>query len=234
MLTPSSNTALEPLASAMLAGLPEVSAHFSRFKVTEISLEPGALGQFDDAKVLEAARPLADARVGVIAWTGTSAGWLGLEADERLCERITAETGIPATTSTLALTEIMRKSGRTAYGLVTPYVDAVQQKIVANFARHGLELSAERHLNIHVNFDFSEVSEAQLESMVRDVAQAKPQCVIIFCTNLRAMRLVDRLEREIGMPIYDTIATALWKSLKIAGVDARRVQGWGSLFQETF
>jgi len=26
----------------------------------------------------------------------------------------------------------------------------------------------------------------------------------------------------------------VWKSLRIAGVDARRVQGWGSLFQETF
>ena len=28
MLTPSSNTALEPITSAMLAGMPEVSAHF--------------------------------------------------------------------------------------------------------------------------------------------------------------------------------------------------------------
>jgi maleate isomerase len=177
MLTPSSNTALEPLTSAMLAGLPEVSAHFGRFKVTEISLDAGALGQFDDVKVLEAARLLADARVDVIAWNGTSAGWLGLDADERLCERITAETGIPATTSTLALYEIMLKSGRTAYGLVTPYLDAIQDKIVANFARHGLTLVAERHLNICVNFDFSEVSETLLETMIREVAQMKPQCI---------------------------------------------------------
>lgn len=233
MLTPSSNTALEPLTSAMLAGLPEVSAHFGRFKVTEISLDPGALGQFDDAKMLEAARLLADARVDAIAWNGTSAGWLGLDADERLCERITAETGIPATTSTLALNEIMVKSGRTAYGLVTPYLDAVQDKIVANFARRGLKLVAERHLNICVNFDFSEVSEAQLETMVREVARTKPQCITTYCTNLRAMHLVDRLERDTGVPIYDTIATAVWKSLRIAGVDARRVKGWGSLFQET-
>ncbi len=234
MLTPSSNTALEPLASAMLAGLPEVSAHFGRFKVTEISLDPGALGQFDDVKVLEAARLLADARVDVIAWNGTSAGWLGLDADERLCERITADTGIRATTSTLALKEILLKSGRTAYGLVTPYLEAVLEKIVANFSRHGLKLTAERHLNIRVNFDFSGVSETQLETLIREVAQAKPQCIITYCTNLRAMPLVDRLERDIGIPIYDSIATALWKSLKIAGVDARRVQGWGSLFQETF
>ena len=38
MPTPSSNTALEPLTNAMVADLPGVSAHFSRFPVTEISL----------------------------------------------------------------------------------------------------------------------------------------------------------------------------------------------------
>ena len=38
MLTPSSNTALEPITYAMLAGVEGVSVHFSRFKVTEITL----------------------------------------------------------------------------------------------------------------------------------------------------------------------------------------------------
>ena len=51
MLTPSSNTALEPITTAMLAELPEVSAHFSRFKVTEIALSNGALAQFDNKGV---------------------------------------------------------------------------------------------------------------------------------------------------------------------------------------
>ena len=47
MLTPSSNTSLEPITTAMVAGLPEVSAHFSRFKVTEIALSSKALAQFE-------------------------------------------------------------------------------------------------------------------------------------------------------------------------------------------
>ena len=36
MLTPSSNTTLEPVTAAMIAGIPEASAHFGRFRVTEI------------------------------------------------------------------------------------------------------------------------------------------------------------------------------------------------------
>jgi maleate isomerase len=38
VLTPSSNTRLEPLTSAMVAGLPGVSAHFGRFRVVDVGL----------------------------------------------------------------------------------------------------------------------------------------------------------------------------------------------------
>ena len=61
VLTPSSNTALEPLTSALATAMPRCSAHFSRFKVTEIALDDRALGQFDDSKILAAAELLADA-----------------------------------------------------------------------------------------------------------------------------------------------------------------------------
>jgi maleate isomerase len=32
--------------------------------------------------------------------------------------------------------------------------------------------------------------------------------------------------------MYDTVSTAVWKSLRMCGVDTRRVTGWGSLFSE--
>lgn len=231
MLTPSSNTALEPITSAMVAGLPEVSAHFARFRVTEISLSDQALGQFDEAPILEAARLLADARVDVIAWNGTSSGWLGFERDEALCARITAETGIPACTSVLALNEAMRLAGRTRFGLLSPYLAEVQQRIVANYGASGFDCVAEQHLGLSVNFAFSEVTSDQIEAMARAaLVSGDVQCLTTFCTNLRAAHLVPQLEAALGVPVYDTVATAVWKSLRIAGVDTRRVTGWGSLF----
>lgn len=232
MLTPSSNTALEPLTSAMLSGLPEVSAHFGRFRVTEISLQPQALGQFDMAPILEAARLLADAHVDVIAWNGTSSGWLGFETDVALCRRIEQETGVRCCTSVLALNEIMEKTQRKRFGLVTPYLDDVQAAIVANYARSGFECVAERHLNRSVNFSFSEVEPSQIVQMAHEAAEARPQCLTTFCTNLRAAQLAPALEAALGLPVYDTVSTAVWKSLRLCGVDTRRVKGWGSLFNE--
>ena len=55
MLTPSSNTILEPVCAQMLAELPEVTAHFGRFRETEISLSQQALGQSDISRQLAAA-----------------------------------------------------------------------------------------------------------------------------------------------------------------------------------
>lgn len=232
MLTPSSNTALEPITQSMISGLPEVSVHFSRFKVTEIALSTSALAQFDDSEILRAAELLAHAKVDVIGWNGTSSGWLGFERDVKLCERITAATGVKATTSMLALNEILQKTGITKLGYVTPYLDDVQQKILDNYAGIGVACQGERHLGLQDNFSFSEVTKEQIEGMTLEVAREKPGAITIICTNLRAAPLVDGLERKIGLPIYDTIATVVWKSLVMADVDPKRVTGWGSLFQK--
>ncbi|HZG22613.1 MAG TPA: aspartate/glutamate racemase family protein [Herbaspirillum sp.] len=232
MLTPSSNTTLEPVTTAMLADIPEASAHFGRFRVTEIALSNQALAQFDDSEILRAAELLSHAKVGSIAWNGTSSGWLGFDADERLCRRITEATGIPACTSVLALNEIFDITGVKRFGLVTPYLDEVQAAIIKNYAASGLECVSERHLRKQDNFSFSEVGAAELRAMVREVAKDKPQAITIFCTNLRGAPLVEELEREVGIPIYDTISTVVWKSLQQAGADPSRIRGWGSLFRD--
>ena len=232
MLTPSSNTALEPLCAAMLAGLPEVSVPFARFRVTQISLARPARGPVELQPILQAAQLLADARVDVIAWNGTAAGWLGFDRDEALCAAITRETGIPACTSVLALNTLMDRNDQRRFGLVTPYTADVQQRIVDNYAASGYACVAERHLSLSVNFEFAEVAPALLHRMAHEVAAAGAQCITTFCTNLHAAQLATQLEAELGVPLYDTTATAVWQCLRLCGVDTARVRGWGRLFEE--
>lgn len=232
VLTPSSNTVLEPLTAAILHDLPDVSAHFGRFRVREISLREEALDQFDNAPILDAARLLADAHVGSIIWSGTSSGWMGFEADEALCQEITTASGIPAGTSVLALNEAFNLAGVRRFGLVTPYLDEIQERILANYEAAGFECVAERHLRDRGNFSFSEVSEATIAEMIRTVAVAAPDAIAVFCTNLRGAAVVQALEAETGIPIYDTVATGVWKGMKLAGADPERIRGWGRLFQE--
>ncbi len=230
VLTPSSNTALEPLTSAIVAGISGMSAHFSRFKVTEISLKAQALGQFDDSKILAAAELLADAKVDVIGWSGTSSGWLGFEADIRLCERIHQHTGIPATTAVLALNELLTLRGIRKLALVTPYTADVQQRIIDNYRTLGIEVVAERHLNISVNHDFALVETATLRGLMMEVSAANPEAITTFCTNLHAAGLAEEIEASLGIPLLDTVSTTIWGMLRQIGVDPAGVQGWGQLY----
>lgn len=214
----------------MLAGPPDVTAHFSRFKVTEIALSAGALNQFADAEILRAADLLADAKVDIISWIGTSASWLGFERDEKLIAGLKSATGIEACTCVLAFRDLLRRLGARRVGLVTPYTDDVQQRITEVWGGEGFDCSVERHLGIRDNFAFGEVTEAQIETMIRDVAKSGVEAVAIVCTNLRGAALAPRLEAELGIPILDSVAVTLWQCLKETGVSPARLADWGRIF----
>lgn len=230
MLTPSSNTVLEPVTHAIVDELPGVSAHFSRFKVTEISLSEGGLAQFESAPFMTAADLLADAKMDVIAWNGTSAAWRGFHEDEALVKIIGSRFGAKATASMIALNDILVEREQKRFALVTPYIDEVQAKIIENYRGAGFDVADERHLGVHVNFDFALIERDAIAEMVRAVAPSRPDAIMIVCTNLNAAPLVAELEAEVGIPIYDSTSAVVWRALQLAGVDARGLGRWGSLF----
>jgi len=232
MLTPSSNTVLEPITNKILNSVDNVTAHFSRFTVTEISSNPNSINQFDYSKIVESAKLLADAKVDVIAWNGTSAGWLGFESDENLCKEIKKATGIDATTTVLTLNEILRMNSIKNFGLVTPYLEDIQKRIISNYKESGFNCVGERHLNDKGNYSFSEYSPELIGELIREVAETKPEAIVVVCTNFKGAEVVDSLEEEIGIPIYDSVSLTLWKCLKMCGIETETIKGWGRLFKQ--
>lgn len=218
MLTPSSNTVLEPATAALLADTPHITAHFQRLRVLSISLEGGSTGQFDAAPMVAAAEMLADAKVHALCWNGTSGSWLGLDADRAICTAITAATGIRCTTATLALLDALKALGARRLGLVTPYLGSVQDAIVQTFRAVGIETVAERHLEDPGNFSFAEHTDARVTQMVRDVATSGCEAIAIHCTNFRGLQAVAAVP---DVPVLDSVAVALWGALRAAGVQAR-------------
>ena len=230
MLTPSSNTVLEPMAMEILRGVPQVSVHFSRLRVTQISLDEAALQQFDIDAHLSAARLLADARVDVIGWNGTSASWTGFDGDARLCAEIERTHGVAATTAVLAINELLEIQEVRRFALVSPYIGDVQRRIIETYGRAGYECVAERRFEEQVNYAFAEIEDVRIAEAVRQVSTARPEAVVIMCTNLRSAHLAGALETELGIPILDSIAAFVWKAVRLCGIDTRAITGWGQLF----
>jgi maleate isomerase len=230
LLVPSSNTVLEPMAAKIVASLDGVTVHFSRFPVVEISLEQPALSQFATAPMLQAARLLADAHIDVIAWAGASASWLGLDADRSLAKDLKRATGAPASTCVLSMVGLMRSSGATTYGLVSPYVDDVQAKIIETLALEGFECTSERHFQYHENFAFGLIKKDQLSAAIRSVAGSRPDVILVPCTNLATADIAADLEKATGIAIMDAVSATIWGALNAVSPGFADMSQWGTLF----
>jgi maleate isomerase len=229
VITPSSNTRLEPLTSAMLSATPWITAHFSRFRVTDVGL--GAAAQFDPGPVVEAALLLADARVDSIVWSGTSGGWRGITDDQALCAAISQATGVPATTSTLALLAALRLLGTRRLGLVTPYPADMHDAVARTLAGQGLEIAGSAAGGFTAsNWELSTMPPERIGAMVAEVAAAGPGAITVFCTNLAAADQAESWEAEFGIPVLDSVTLAVWHALELSGYTGPRPVGWGKLF----
>jgi maleate isomerase len=232
MITPSSNTMVEPITSAMTAHLlDDLSVHYARIPVTRIALDQGSLDQFEREAMLGAARLLADAHVDVICWNGTSGAWKGLAADEAICAAITEETGIPATTGTLAQVSAFRAHGIGRYALAVPYLAEVRDAIVEVYGGAGFSCVGSAHLGISTNFAFAEVGLDTLRDLVRQADHPTAEAVVVVCTNLAAARVVAELEQELGKPVHDSLVVSLWEPLRMLGWN-QPIPDWGRLLAE--
>jgi maleate isomerase len=185
---------------------------------------------YDWDGMLGAARLLAHAKLDVICWNGSKGVGLGFDREYALCARITQETGVPATTSVLALEAVLKARNATSIGLVSPHTDAYQAKMVAALAKRGFAVAAERHAGFSDNFSYCTVPDEDIVRMIRDVAKAKPDAIVTFCTNFPAAHLAAPMEQELGVPVFDTVSIGVWDALRVAGVATARGARWGSLF----
>lgn len=183
--------------------------------------------------MIAAAKLLADAHVDVIGWSGTSGGWLGFDEDERLCAAITKATGIPATTSALALNQALDLLGAKKFALVTPYLDDVQARIIKTYSDAGYQIVSESHLGLSTNVVFADVTEETLDKQVGEVMEKSSGEVLAistFCTNLRAAQRARKWEEQYGVPVLDTVSTVIWAMLRMKGWGKGAVTGWGQIF----
>ncbi len=231
MIVPSSNTCLEPQTYRILGNRDDVTVHFTRVEVTRIALDGKADIQFDHATMLAAARLLSTADVDAIAWNGTAGSWLGMDHDRKMIAEILKETGIPATTSTLAYMDAFTRFGIEQPGLVTPYTQDVNEAIIDVYGAEGIKIATEHHFGLDINEAFARVNPEELLSPSLELAAENSttmDALIYLCTNLYGAPAVEEVEKKTGIPVLDSVAVTLWRCLEMVGASGIN-ERWGRL-----
>ena len=222
MLAPSSNTVLEPETVKLLPANGSVTAHVSRLRVVQVSAEESSLQQFDLDRALVAAELLADAKVDLILWNGTAASWLGFDHDERLVSAIERHTGIRATTAVIAINERLTRLGARRIGLVTPYVAALEERIIDNYRDIGVTVAGAVRGDLTENTAIAEIGQAEIAAMAREAARTPVDAILILCTNLAGSSVVRQLEQELNVPVLDSVRVAVEQCLELLAEEPRR------------
>ncbi len=207
LLVPSSNTVMEPDFWRALP--PGATLHTARMYLEDTT--PQGEGRMLDEHVLPAARDLATARPDLIVFGCTSAGALrGNRYDAELCRRISELSGVPTISVIASVRRAIAASGARRVGVVTPYVDALNQRIKESVEADGVEVGGIAGLGISDNFEIARVPVEEICDFAERVLRRLPiDLAFVSCTNLPAVSALPELERRLGLPVVTSNQAAI-------------------------
>ena len=174
-----------------------------------------------DVAIPSAAKLVADTEPDLIAFCCTTGSFLkGPGTDEKIISIIKEETGIDAITTSTALVEAIRHLGVTQIDLLTPYNPEIGS-LAADFlvkSIDSLTINNHRDLGIVSGLEKCKVSPFQVYKNAKDIASDKSDALVISCTALQCVPIIDALERDIGKPVITSNFATVWLALKKLGI----------------
>jgi maleate isomerase len=224
VLVPSSNTMVEREFRDVLPGA--ISMHVGRLPLTRIAAD----------SIVEIVRPLeeeakklATADVDLILLGATAPSFFkGLGYDQEVSGRIRNATGKPATTTSTALLEALRRVGAKTVALGAAYDDEVNAVAASFLEANGLRVVHKLGLGYVDNLQVGRLPVETALDVGRRVDHAQADAVVLACTNWVSMAAIEPLEEELGKIVVSTTQASLWSCLLELGWDAP-VPGYGAL-----
>ncbi|CZT17027.1 uncharacterized protein RCC_02859 [Ramularia collo-cygni] len=236
-IVPSSNVAVEALTISILHSLnANIIPIFTRIRVLTLGTDPTSISQFSHSAFVTAAQLLADAACDAILWNGTSGMFVGgTTADDRaLAEAMSAAAGgIPCSTTTLATIAALDHLAIRDVSIAVPYTPELTAKVEEFFSKEGYVVHEAMCMERtpESNIQIAKCSDDDIRDVIKKSATSGTKAVLVTCTNWPATALVGELERELGIPIIDSIAVTLWQGLQMISYQSGEADSsqWGRL-----
>ena len=226
MLIPSGNVIIEPQVNAMLP--PGVALYATRLPLRGSS-EGELLAMARNVE--EAARLLAHAEVGLIAFNCTSVSTYSKAMEAGIQQRIAAATGLPALMTSEAIVEALRRLKSKRIVLLTPYIADVNAREAGFLKESGFEVLSETGLGLDTNTEMARLAPEVWLDLARNKRSDRADAYLVSCTAVRSAEVIDALERELGRPVVTSNQAIAWYCLRKAGIQDP-VPGFGALLCE--
>jgi maleate isomerase len=181
------------------------------------------------ARLSGPARKLAEAGAGAIVWACTSGSFIGgLDWARAQAAALADDTGLPASSTALALIDAIAALDATRVDLMSPYPGEVTERLVAFLAEAGIATAELQILDCLRSAD-SHVLDLTA-ALRRMPASTRP--LVIPDTAVNTLGRVAELEALAGRPLVTANQATLHRGLRMLGLPAHLV-GAGYLFADT-
>jgi maleate isomerase len=218
LIVPSSNSVIEVDFYRRLPA--DATLHTARMFLEETTPE-GESAMLDEHLPVAIA-DLRSVRPDVMVFGCTSAGALrGNAYEAELIKRIADETGAVTFSVAASVRQIIREAGGRRVGVITPYVDSLNDKIRQSLEDDGLEVAGIHGLAITENFAIAEVEPAQIAQFASECfADSDIDLLFASCTNFRAIDAREEIHAALGVPVVTSNHAALAVVLDQIGAPA--------------
>lgn len=211
---------LEPEFARLLT-LDGVALYHNRIPMAP-QIRPDTLAQMESEIPDVVAQFPTSAGFDVIGFGCTSASSvIGSDAVARAVQQVIPEAQV--TNPLAALIAAGRALGVTRLGFVSPYEPRVSLTMRTRLAEAGFDIVSFGSFGEEDDRVVGRITPDAIRTGVETVVAAAPEdtpceAIIIACTNLRALGVIEDLESQMGIPVLSSNQALGWHMLRLAGV----------------
>lgn len=180
-------------------------------------------------EVLQSAKLLRDSRVNAVVLGCTSGSFVnGIAYNNELISKMEDAAGVPATTTTSSVINALQAMNISRVSIATPYTDEVNQRAKVYVEQCGIEVCSIEGLGYIYDDDIHARTPEQNYAYGKRILHERAQAVLILCTAMRTVPIIQDLEIDLGKPVISAIQASFWNTMRLAGV-REPVPGFGQL-----
>ena len=168
-------------------------------------------------------------KINTIAYACTS-GTIAI-GEEKVKEKVQlAKADCYVTTPVTSAIKAFKEMNLKNIALLTPYPESVNKTILEYFNRQNINIISFSTFNIDLDEDIASVDpEYLLETLIKlNISDA--DALIISCTALPALEILEEVEQKISKPVFSSNQTLIWDTIRSVGYKYP-IKGYGKLLR---
>jgi len=179
-------------------------------------------------RALPRAQDLAKEGADLISVFGSSITFYkGAAFNKELTDKVTALTGLPATTQSNGLVDGLEHVNAKRVAVATAYTDIVTERLKIFLTEHGFDVVSAKGLGYERIPEGAATGEILHNLGVESYKLAgKADALVMSCGGLRTLDVIVPLEKVIGVPVVSSTPHGLWHCARMLGVK-KPIEGFG-------